>query len=77
MRRTLDFYAYRMFTARQGKGESVASWGSHIDEMQTTLREAARMICKPEEILEAIGPIRYLGKKLLIRTKQLADANHC
>ena len=26
VRRTLDFYACRMFSARQEKGESVASW---------------------------------------------------
>jgi len=32
---TLDFYACRMFSARQEKGEIVAFWGSHIDEMQT------------------------------------------
>ena len=43
VRHTLDFYACRMFSARQGKGESVASWGSRID-MQTELREAARTV---------------------------------
>ena len=36
IRRTLDFYACKMFSARQEKYESVASWGSRIDEMQTT-----------------------------------------
>jgi len=44
VRRTLDFYARGMFSARQEKGESVASWGSRIDEMQTELREAARRV---------------------------------
>jgi len=34
VRRTLDTYACRMFSARQEKGESVASWGSRIVEMQ-------------------------------------------
>ena len=43
LRRTLDFYACRMFSARH-KGESVASWGSRIDEMQTELREAVRRV---------------------------------
>jgi DNA polymerase/3'-5' exonuclease PolX len=42
VRHTLDFYACRMFSARQEKNESVASWVSRIDEMQTELREAAR-----------------------------------
>ena len=49
VRRTLDFYACRMFNARQEKGENVASWGSRIDEMQTKLREAARRVCQPED----------------------------
>jgi hypothetical protein len=35
VRRTLDFYACRMFSARQWRGEGVSSWGSRIDEMQT------------------------------------------
>jgi hypothetical protein len=35
VRRMLDFYAFKMFSALQEKGESVASWGSRIDEMQT------------------------------------------
>src|SRR5215469_365873 len=48
-RRTLDFYACRMFSARQDKNESVASWGNKIDELQTDLREAARRVCKSEE----------------------------
>ena len=62
VRRTLDFYACKMFSARQEKYESVASWGSRIDEMQTELREAARRICKPEGILGALGLICHLGK---------------
>ena len=37
VRRTLDFYACRMFSARQERNESVVSWGSRIDEMQTEL----------------------------------------
>ena len=66
-RRTLDFYACRMFSARQGKNESVASWGNKIDELQTDLREAARRVCRPEEILGAIGLINHLGKACFIQ----------
>jgi len=62
VRRTLDFYACRMFSARQEKGESVASWRSRIDEMQTELREATRRICMSEEMLGAVGLICHLGK---------------
>jgi DNA polymerase/3'-5' exonuclease PolX len=50
-RRTLDFYACRMFSARQRKHESIASWGNKIDELQTDLRETARRVCRPEAIL--------------------------
>ena len=47
--------------------ESVASWGSRIDDMQTELREGARRICKPEEILGTIGLIRHLGKACFVQ----------
>jgi hypothetical protein len=66
-RRTLDFYACRMFSARQGKHESIASWGNKIDELQTDLREAARRVCRQEEILGAIGLINHLGKAYFIQ----------
>jgi len=62
----LDYYACKVFSARQEKGESVASWGSRIDEMQTDLREAARRVCKEEEIKGAIGLINHLGKACFI-----------
>jgi len=32
--RTLDYYACRMYSSRQGVGESIASWSSRIDTMQ-------------------------------------------
>jgi hypothetical protein len=97
VRRTLDFYTCRMFSARQEKGEGVASWGSRIDEMQTELtlilltlsigrahnnarkwqmgfnlafkglREAAKRVCKPEELLGAIGLINHLGKACFLQ----------
>jgi hypothetical protein len=66
-RRTFDYYACKMFSARQGKNESIASWGNKIDELQTDLREAARRVCKPEEILGAIGLINDLGKACFIQ----------
>ena len=50
-----------MFSARHEKGESVASWGSKTDEIYTDLREAARRVCKPEEIQGAVGLINRLG----------------
>jgi hypothetical protein len=46
--------------------KAFASWGNKIDELQTDLREAARRVCKPEEILGAIGLINHLGKACFI-----------
>jgi hypothetical protein len=66
-RRTLDFYACRMFSARHSASESIANWGSKIDSLQTDLREAARRVCKPEEIVLAIGLINHLGKACIIQ----------
>jgi len=66
-RHKLDYYACKMFSARQGKNESIASWGNKIDELQTDLREAARQVFKPEEILGAIGLINHLGKACFIQ----------
>jgi len=56
-----------MFSARQGKNESIVSWGNKIDELQTDLREAARRVCRHEEILGAIGLINRLGKACFIQ----------
>jgi len=66
-RRTLDYYACKMFSAGQNKNESIASWGHKIDELQTDLREAARRVCKPEEILGVIGLINHLGKACFVQ----------
>jgi hypothetical protein len=66
-RRTLDFYACKMFSARQSASESIASWGSKIDTLQTDLREAARRVCKPGYIVGAIGLINNLGKACFIQ----------
>ena len=56
-----------MFSARQKKGESVASWGSRIDGIQTGLREAATRVCKEEEIKGAAGLINHLAKACFIQ----------
>ena len=66
-RRKLDYYACKMFSARQSKGESMASWGNKIDALQTDLREAGRRVCKPEKLLGAIGLINHPGKACFIQ----------
>jgi len=63
----LDYYACKMFSVRQGKNESIASWRNKIDELQTDLREAVRWVYKPEEILGAISLINHLGKACFIQ----------
>jgi len=35
--------------------------------MQTELREAARRVCRPEEILGAVGLIGHLGKACFVQ----------
>lgn len=37
--------------ARQGNAESIASWGSKMDALETDLRDTARRLCKPEEMI--------------------------
>ena len=67
IRRTLDFYACKIFSARKEKFERVASLGSRFDEMKTELREVGRRICRPEEILGALGLIFHLGKACFVQ----------
>jgi hypothetical protein len=66
-RRTLYYYACRMFNARQGNAENIASWGSRIDALQTDLWEDVRRVCKPEEIIGAIGLINHLEKTSFVQ----------
>jgi hypothetical protein len=51
-RRMLDFYACKMFSAREGKNESIVSWGNKIDEVQTDLREAVRRFANERKFKE-------------------------
>jgi len=67
VRRTLDFYACRMFSSRQDASESIASWSSRIDTMQSELREAAYRISKDEEVIGAMGLINHLAKACFVQ----------
>lgn len=66
-KRTLDYYACKMFNAKQFREESIASWGSRIDGLQTDLREAARRVCRTDEIAGAVGLINHLGKACFVQ----------
>jgi hypothetical protein len=67
VKRTLDYYACRMFSSRQGPNENVASWSSRIDTMQSQLREAEYRICADEELIGAIGLINHLAKACFVQ----------
>jgi hypothetical protein len=66
VRRTLDYYACRMFSSRQGASEGIASWNSRIDTMQSELREAAYRICE-DEVIGAMRFINHLAKACFVQ----------
>ena len=67
IRRTLDYYACRKFSSRQGVSESITSWSSRIDTMQSELRETAYRICEDEEVIGAMGLINHLAKACFVQ----------
>ena len=67
VKRTLDYYACRMFSSRQGNHESIASWSSRIDTMQSELREAVYRICGEDELIGAMGLINHLAKACFVQ----------
>jgi hypothetical protein len=62
----MHYYVCKIFSASQGKNESIASRGNEIDKLQTDLREAARSVCKREEIQGVKGLINHLEKACFI-----------
>lgn len=62
VRRTIDFYACKLFNARQGNSESVASWGSRVDTHVTDLKEAAMRVCTHPQEQGAIALIQHLAR---------------
>jgi hypothetical protein len=66
VRRTLDYYACRMFSSRQGTSESISSWSSRIDTMQSEMREVAYRIYEDEEVILAMGLINHLAKTCFV-----------
>jgi hypothetical protein len=67
VKRTLYFYACQMFSSLQGAHESIASWSSRIDTMQSELREAVFRICTEEELIGAMGLINHLAKACFVQ----------
>ena len=42
IRRTLDYYAHRAFTSKQGQTETISQWGARMDVVCGDLQRAAR-----------------------------------
>jgi hypothetical protein len=42
VRRTLDYYAHRAFTSKQGQAKTISHWGARIDTVCGDLQRAAR-----------------------------------
>jgi hypothetical protein len=60
VKRTLEFYAGLLFTSKQGNNETVAQWGSRIDNMGIDLLREAR------SKIEKINPHAIEGGSLLV-----------
>lgn len=66
-RRTIDYYACKMFSSRQEKNERISSWGSRVDQMQSELRLATSKVCTDKELEGAISLINYLARACFIQ----------
>ncbi|XP_049816492.1 uncharacterized protein LOC126263442, partial [Schistocerca nitens] len=66
-KRTIDFYACRMFQARQYPGESVASWGNRIDELSKSFRVAVTRVTEKAQLKGALELVYALGRACFIQ----------
>lgn len=66
-RRTIDYYACKIFQARQGLAEGIALWASRIDEMQRDFREAVNRVTSAENKRGAIELVDSLGRACFIQ----------
>ncbi|XP_049950865.1 uncharacterized protein LOC126458066 [Schistocerca serialis cubense] len=66
-KRTIDYYACKIFQARQGQGEPIAMWASRIDEMQRDFREAVNRVTARENLKGAIELVDSLGRACFIQ----------
>ena len=66
-RRTIDFYACKLFNSRQGANEGVASWGSRIDGMSSELTEAMVRLLPACHREGAIAFLKFISKACFIQ----------
>ena len=67
VRRTIDFFACKMFNSKQGASENVASWGSRIDTMSSDLMEAMIRILPRKHHEGAIAFLKFISKACFIQ----------
>lgn len=66
-KRTLDFYACKIFNARQEKYESVTSWSSRMDVLSSDFRDAALTDATDSESEGIMRLVPQLGKTCFIQ----------
>lgn len=62
IRRTIDYYACQMFSAKQLPQENIVTWASRIDNLQTQFREAAARSCENDDLSGALALIFMMGR---------------
>jgi hypothetical protein len=51
VRRTLDYYACRVFNSRQGRQGSISAWAGRIDALQAEFKSVSTWsVCQEEEL---------------------------
>jgi hypothetical protein len=67
VRRTIDFFACKLFNSKQGPSETVATWGSKIDTMSSDLTEAMIRLLPEKHHEGAIAFLKYITKACFIQ----------
>jgi hypothetical protein len=67
VRRTIEFFACRLFNSKQGPSETVATWGSRIDTMSSDLTEAMIRLLPERHHEGAIAFLKYITKACFIQ----------
>lgn len=66
-KRTLDFYACKMFSSRQSKGETIAEWASKVDSLQHQFREAVHSAMTEAELAGSLALVGKLSRAVFIQ----------
>lgn len=66
-RRTIDFFACKLFNSKQGGNEGVANWGSRIDSMSADLTDAMMRLLPARDHEGAIAFLKYISKACFIQ----------